>query len=60
MATDRKILQWLESELFDGALVLGQQLPSERRIAAAVGASRSATHEALKSLETMEIGRAHV
>lgn len=57
MATDRKILQWLESELFDGALVLGQQLPSERRIAAAVGASRSATHEALKSLEMMGVLR---
>ena len=57
MATDRKILQWLENELFDGNLVLGQELPSERRISEAVGASRSATHEALKTLESMGILR---
>lgn len=57
MATDRKILQWLENELFDGNLVLGQELPSERRIAAAVGASRNATHEALKTLETLGVLR---
>lgn len=57
MATDRKILQWLENELFDGNLVLGQELPSERRISNAVGASRNATHEALKNLEVMGIVR---
>lgn len=57
MATDRKILQWLENELFDGNLVLGQELPSERRIASAIGAGRNATHEALKNLETMGILR---
>ena len=57
MATDRKILQWLENELFDGTLVLGQELPSERRIASAIGAGRNATHEALKNLETMGIVR---
>lgn len=57
MATDRMILQWLENELFAGHLVLGQELPSERRLAAAVGSSRSATHEALKSLESRGILR---
>jgi GntR family transcriptional repressor for pyruvate dehydrogenase complex len=57
MATDRKILQWLENQLFDGALVLGQELPDERHIAAAIGATRNATHQALKDLETLGVVR---
>lgn len=57
MATDRKILQWLENELFDGRLVLGQELPSERRIASAVGVSRGSVHDALKNLEAAGILR---
>ncbi|MCP3425030.1 FCD domain-containing protein [Rothia sp. AR01] len=57
MATDRKILQWLENQLFDGALALGQELPDERHIASAIGATRNATHQALKDLETLGVVR---
>lgn len=57
MATHRQVLQWLENELFDGHLVLGQQLPSDRDLAAIHRVSRSTMREALKTLEAQGIVR---
>ena len=57
MATHRQVLQWLENELFDGHLVLGQQLPSDRDLAAIHRVSRNTMREALKTLEAQGIVR---
>lgn len=57
MSVHEKILQWLEKSLYEGTLQLGQNLPDDRRIAAAIGSSNSSTREALKTLETMGIVR---
>lgn len=57
MSVHEKILQWLENGLFEGKFHLGQDLPDDRRIAAAIGSSNSSTREALKTLETMGIVR---
>lgn len=55
MSVNEKILTWLETELFEGRLELGQNLPNDRKIARIVGASHSSTREALKQLEIMGI-----
>ena len=55
MAIHRKILRWLENELFDGNIQLGQDLPSDSEIARAIGVSRSRTREALRTLEDMDL-----
>lgn len=57
MATHRRVLQWLENELFDGNLVLGQQLPSDRDLASILGVSRGTMREALKILEAQGVLR---
>ncbi|MCT1591141.1 MULTISPECIES: FadR/GntR family transcriptional regulator [Kocuria] len=57
MATHRRVLQWLENELFDGNLVLGQQLPSDKDLAAILGVSRGTMREALKILEAQGVLR---
>ena len=46
MAIHRKILRWLENELFEGNIQLGQDLPSDSEIARAIGVNRSRTREA--------------
>lgn len=55
MAIHRKILRWLENELFEGNIQLGQDLPSDGEIARAIGVSRSRTREALRTLEDMDL-----
>lgn len=55
MAIHRKILRWLENELFEGNIQLGQDLPSDSEIARAVGVGRSRTREALRTLEDMDL-----
>lgn len=55
MAIHRKILRWLENELFEGNIQLGQDLPSDSEIARAIGLSRSRTREALRTLEDMDL-----
>lgn len=55
MAIHRKILRWLESELFEGNIQLGQDLPSDSEIARAIGVGRSRTREALRTLEDMDL-----
>ena len=55
MAIHRKILRWLENELFEGNIQLGQDLPSDSEIARAIGVSRSRTREALRILEDMDL-----
>ena len=57
MAIHRKILRWLETELFEGNIQLGQSLPDDQRIAHAIGVGRSRTRDALKTLEDMELMR---
>ena len=57
MAIHRKILRWLETELFEGNIQLGQSLPDDQRIAHAIGVGRSRTRDALKTLEDMELIR---
>ncbi|NHU84651.1 FadR family transcriptional regulator [Kocuria sp. JC486] len=57
MATHRRVLQWLENELFDGNLVLGQQLPSDRDLASVLGVHRGTMREALKILEAQGVLR---
>ncbi|MDO5618544.1 FadR/GntR family transcriptional regulator [Kocuria sp.] len=57
MATHRRVLQWLENELFDGNLVLGQQLPSDRDLASVLGVNRGTMREALKILEAQGVLR---
>lgn len=57
MATHRRVLQWLENELFDGNLVLGQQLPSDRDLASILGVNRGTMREALKILEAQGVLR---
>lgn len=57
MATHRRVLQWLENELFDGNLVLGQQLPSDRELASLLGVNRGTMREALKILEAQGVLR---
>ena len=55
MAIHRKILRWLENELFEGNIQLGQDLPSDSEIARDIGVSRSRTREALRTLEDMDL-----
>lgn len=55
MATHREVLQWLENELFDGHLVLGQRLPTDKDMAAIFRVSRNSMREALKILEAQGI-----
>lgn len=55
MATHREVLQWLENELFDGNLVLGQQLPIDKDLAAIFRVSRNSMRETLKALEAQGI-----
>ena len=55
MAIHRKILRWLENELFEGNIQLGQDLPNDSEIARAIGVSRSRTREALRTLEDMDL-----
>ena len=55
MAIHRKILRWLENELFEGNIQLGQDLPSDSEIARAIGVNRSRTREALRTLEDMDL-----
>ena len=55
MAVHSTILEWLEKELFEGRLQLGQDLPDDKEIAEAVGATHSSTREALKHLEDMGV-----
>ena len=57
MATHREVLQWLENELFDGHLVLGQRLPTDKDMAAIFRVSRNSMREALKILEAQGIVR---
>jgi len=57
LAIHRKILRWLETELFEGNIQLGQSLPDDQRIAHAIGVGRSRTRDALKTLEDMELMR---
>lgn len=57
MATHREVLQWLENELFDGHLVLGQQLPNDKDLAAIFRVSRNSMRETLKTLEAQGIVR---
>ena len=55
MATHREVLQWLENELFDGHLVLGQRLPTDKDLAAIFRVSRNSMRETLKILEAQGI-----
>ena len=55
MAIHHKILRWLENELFEGNIQLGQDLPSDSEIARAIGVGRSRTREALRTLEDMDL-----
>ena len=55
MATHREVLQWLENELFDGNLVLGQKLPTDKDLAAIFRVSRNSMRETLKVLEAQGI-----
>ena len=55
MAIHRKILRWLENELFEGNIQLGQDLPSDSEIARAIGVGRSRTREALRTLEDLAL-----
>lgn len=57
MAAHSIVLEWLEKELFEGRLSLGQDLPDDREIAEAAGLTHSAAREALKHLEDMGIVR---
>ncbi|MFW0178505.1 FadR/GntR family transcriptional regulator [Rothia sp. P7208] len=57
MSVYQKILNWLEAELFEGRLHLGQSLPDDRKLADIIRASHSSTREALKYLETMGVLR---
>ena len=55
MATHREVLQWLENELFDANLVLGQRLPTDKDLAAIFRVSRNSMRETLKILEAQGI-----
>ncbi|MDO5751156.1 MAG: FCD domain-containing protein [Rothia sp. (in: high G+C Gram-positive bacteria)] len=55
MAIHRKILRWVEDELSEGTIRLGQDLPDDAHIARAIGVGRTRTREALKVLEDMEL-----
>ena len=55
MAIHRQILRWLENELFEGNIQLGQDLPTDSEIARAVGVGRSRTRDALRTLEDMDL-----
>ena len=55
MAIHRKILRWLENELFEGNIQLGQDLPTDSEIARAIGVGRPRTRDALRTLEDMDL-----
>jgi len=55
VAIHRKILRWLENELFEGNIQLGQDLPTDSEIARAIGVGRSRTRDALRTLEDMDL-----
>ncbi len=57
MSVDQKILHWLETELFEGRIALGENLPDDRRIADILKTGHSSTREAIKRLEIMGVFR---
>jgi len=53
----RTVLEKIESDLLDGRLRPGDQLPPERELAATLGVGRSSVREALRVLEVMGLIR---
>ena len=57
MSVDSKILNWIESQLFEGAVNLGEDLPDDRELANIIKAGNNSTREALKRLEILGVLR---
>lgn len=53
----QRVLDWVETELREGRLKLGDQLPGERALAEAHGISRSSVRDAIRTLEVMGLVR---
>jgi len=58
--THEHVLAQIAERILDGRLNIGDRLPSERDLVAALGVSRSSVREALRILEAMGIVEAHV
>ena len=57
MANHQKLLDWIENELINQNLHLGDQLPDDRELARKVGVSQNHMREILKSCEEIGILR---
>lgn len=60
MRTHRLVLQWIEDQLTNGDLSLGERLPAERTLAEQLHVSRTSVREAIRILEAMGVVRAGV
>ena len=60
MRTHQLVLQWIEGQLSNGALALGDRLPAERNLAEQLQVSRTSVREAIRILEAMGVVRAGV
>lgn len=58
--THKQVLAQVEDQILSGRLKVGQRLPSERHLVAALGVSRTSVREALRGLEAMGIIEARV
>lgn len=54
------VLTWVEDEILNGRLKVGNRLPGERDLAANLGVSRAAVREAIRVLEAQGVVRANV
>lgn len=60
MRAHEKVLAWVEGELAAGRVRLGDRLPAERSLAAALAVSRPSVREAVRVLEAMGVVRTAV
>lgn len=56
----QSVLTWVEEEILNGRLKLGNRLPGERDLATNLGVSRAAVREAIRVLEAQGVVRANV
>lgn len=58
--THEQVLAQIEQKILDGRLRIGEKLPSERELVAALQVSRTSVREAMRALEAMGIIEANV
>jgi len=54
------VLAWVDTEILEGRLVVGDRLPAERELAASLDVSRAAVREAVRTLQAQGVVRSSV